>query len=370
MLRRLLFFALGAIGLAPWAAAQSVAFINPGRADEPYWLAASQAMAAAAHSLGMRLEVLYADRVPERSLELGRTIAARPAAQRPDYVVLVNEKNTLVGNAQVLGAAGIKTFAAFNGLLPQERQRWAPRQGLPLLIGSLEPDAEQAGYLSALALIEQGRRQGLAAPDGKLHLLAIAGDRSTPVSIRRNDGLRRALAEQASRVELDEQVFADWRRERAAELMEGLQQRHPRARLVWAGSELMAFGAMEAAERGGARIGQDLLFSAVNNSVPALQALLDGRLAAVVGGHFLAGAWSMVLIHDHHHGRDFADEGLEQERPMFMLFGRGEARQFLARFGGTVAMSGLDFRPYSKKLNPGLARYRFETRPLLLGSAH
>jgi ABC-type sugar transport system substrate-binding protein len=349
------------------AQALSVAFINPGHADEPFWRSASEAMQAAARSLDMQLELHYAGRDPERALALGRELAARPAGQRPDYVILVNEKGTLVRNAQVLGAAGIKSFASFSGLLPQERQRWAPRQGLPLLIGSLEPDAEQAGYLSGRALIEQGRRRGLSAPDGKLHLLAIAGDRSTPVSIRRNDGLRRALAEQASRVELAEQVFADWRRERAAELMDGLQLRHPQARLVWAGSDLMAFGAMEAAERGGARAGRDLLFSAINNSPEALQALLDGRLAAVVGGHYLAGAWSLVLIHDHHHGRDFADEGLEQERPMFMLFGKAEARQYLARFGSTGGVPALDVRPYSKKLNPGLTRYRFETRPLLLG---
>lgn len=346
------------------AQALSISFINPGRSDEVYWVSASQAMQAAAHSLNITLEVLYAERMPERALALGRQLAARPPAQRPDYVLLVNEKGTLVTNARVLGEAGIKTFAAFSGLLPQERQRWAPRRGLPLLLGSLEPDAEQAGYVSAKALIDEGLRRGLAGPDGRLHLLAIAGDRSTPVSIRRNEGLRRALNEYAARAELDEQVFADWRHERAAELTPALLRRHPQTRLVWAGNDQMAFGAMQAAEQGGARGGRELLFAAINNSLPALQALQEGRLTAVVGGHFLAGAWALVMLYDHHHGQDFAAEGLEQERPMFMLFGKAEAHQYLARFG--AGMPALDFRPYSKKLNPALTRYRFETRPLLL----
>ncbi|QPF75069.1 substrate-binding domain-containing protein [Roseateles sp. DAIF2] len=344
------------------AQALSISFINPGRSDELYWISASQAMQAAARSLNIQLEVLYAERDPEQALALGRQIAARPPAQRPDYVVLVNEKGTLVPNARVLGEAGIKSFAAFSGLLPQERRRWAPRRGLPLLLGSLEPDAEQAGYLSAKALIDEGLRRGLAGPDGRLHLLAIAGDRSTPVSIRRNEGLRRALKEQAARAELDEQVFADWRLERAAELTPPLLRRHPQARLIWAGSDQMAFGAMQALEPEGRR--EELLFSAINNSLPALQALQEGRLSAVVGGHFIAGAWALVMLYDHHHGLDFAAEGLEQERPMFMLFGQAEARQYLARFA--PGMPALDFRPYSKKLNPGLGRYRFETRPLLL----
>jgi len=35
------------------ARAQSVAFINPGKSDEIYWVTAAQGMQAAAHSLGM-----------------------------------------------------------------------------------------------------------------------------------------------------------------------------------------------------------------------------------------------------------------------------------------------------------------------------
>jgi ABC-type sugar transport system substrate-binding protein len=44
--------------------AQSVAFINPGKSDEIYWVTASQAMEAAAKSLGMNFEVQYAQREP------------------------------------------------------------------------------------------------------------------------------------------------------------------------------------------------------------------------------------------------------------------------------------------------------------------
>jgi ABC-type sugar transport system substrate-binding protein len=355
-------FALLLLCCAQHAAALSIAFINPGRSDEAYWLAASQAMQAAAQSLQVRLEVLYAEREPARALQLGQALAARPPARRPDYVILVNEKGTLVANAQTLGGAGIKSFAAFSGLLPQERAQWAPRQGLPLLLGSLEPGAMEAGYLTAKSLIVQGLKQGLRAEDGRVHLLAIAGDRSTPVSIARNEGMRRAVAE-APQAVLDELAFGDWKREQAAELMRGLLQRRPQARLVWAGSDQMAFGAMELAQQEGHQPGHDMLFSGINTSVQAMQALIDGRLSALAGGHFMCGAWALLMLYDYHHGRDFADEGLELERAMFMLFDARSAGRYLARFGKGI--QGLDFRSHSKHLNPNLKRYRFEPDSLL-----
>ena len=42
------------------ARAQSVAFINPGKSDEIYWMTATQGMQAVARSLGMTFEVQYA----------------------------------------------------------------------------------------------------------------------------------------------------------------------------------------------------------------------------------------------------------------------------------------------------------------------
>src|SRR6266446_18715 len=62
------------------ARAQSVAFINPGKSDEVYWVTAAQSMQAAAHSLGMAFEVQYAQREPLKTLEIAREMVARPAA--------------------------------------------------------------------------------------------------------------------------------------------------------------------------------------------------------------------------------------------------------------------------------------------------
>ena len=349
--------------LPTWA--QQIYFINPGHRDETFWRQAGEAMQAAADSLGMGFSQDFAGRDPERALALGRAVAARPAAQRPDYVLLVNEKATLVANARVLSAAGIKSFAAFSGLLRQEQARFAPRRApLQQLLGSLEPKAEDAGYLTAKALIARGLQDAPRGADGRLHLLALAGDRSTTISIARNNGLLKALAEHRSEVVMDAMLSTDWKRELARQHSKRHLQKHGDTALIWCGTDLIAFGALDAARATGRRPGRDLHVSGINTSAEAMQALVDGQLSALAGGHFLAGAFAMVMLYDHHRGRDFASEGLALEHPMFLDFDAERARRYLARFGSKTP--ALDMRPFSKVLNPQLTNYRFAVKALLL----
>jgi ABC-type sugar transport system substrate-binding protein len=351
------------LGLPAGAWAQRVAFINPGKSDEAYWAAATQAMQAAARSLGQTLEVFYAEREHLRVFAFARDLVARPPEQRPEYVVFSNDYGTAPELLRVFDGSGIKVFMAFSR--PQgeaEQQVGRPRERFKDWIGALEPRAQDAGYLTARALIEKGRAQGLRAPDGKLHLLVIAGDRSTTSSILRNEGMQRAVRE-ARDVVIAQEVYANWTREKAAEQAAWLWQRHPDARLVWAGNDLMAFGAMQALEARGGEPGKTALFSGINTSREAMRALMSGRLAALAGGHFINGAWAMVMIHDHHRGRDFRDEGLTQERPMFALFNDRTAAQFVAHFDEQLGQ--LDFRQFSKAHNPRLKRYDFGFEQLL-----
>ena len=364
MIRLLVLLASMFLAVPAWAF--SVAFINPGRSDEAYWLTASRAMEAAAKSLGIRLEVFYADRQHPRAIEIARQIVARPATERPDVVVVTNDYATAPELLRILDDAGIDAFLAFSGISePADKLAiGAPRQRYKHWLGSLEPHAADAGYLTARALIARGRQAGMRGADGKLHLLAVSGDRSTPASIRRSEGMRKAIGE-ANDVVLEQEVFGEWRRDKAAEQAGWLYLRYPAARLVWTGSDQMAFGAMQAWEQRGGRPGKDMLFSGINTSHEAMAALKSGRLAALSGGHFICGAWSLVLLYDYAHGRDFArDEGVELDQSMFMLFSLPEAERFEQRFG-ELDFGQVDFRRYSKVLNPRLRRYNFAFRQLL-----
>ena len=345
------------------ARAQSVAFINPGKSDEIYWVTATQAMQAAAHSLGMTFEVRYAQREPLKTLEIAREMVARPAGKRPENIVITDDYSVADRLLAIIDPAGVKTFLAYSSIPVDQRGGiGSPRGKYKGWLGSLEPQAEDAGYLTARALIERGKREKAFGPDGKLHMLAIAGDRSTPSSINRNQGMRRAVAE-APTVVLEEEVYAAWARENAAQQAESLYRRYPDVKLVWAGNDLMAFGAMAAWEKRGGKPGVDAWFSGVNTSTEALEAVKSGRLTSLAGGHFITGAWALVMIYDYHHGRDFADEGLELRRPMFAEFTPLLADRYIERFSG--GFDGVDFSRYSKVKNPKLRRYNFGFAQLL-----
>jgi ABC-type sugar transport system substrate-binding protein len=345
------------------ARAQSVAFINPGKSDEVYWVTAAQAMQAAARSLGMTFEVQYAQREPLKTLEIAREMVARPAGKRPEYIVITDDYSVADRLLAIIDPARVKSFLAFSSIPVDQRGGiGSPRGKYKGWLGSLEPQAEEAGYLTARALIERGKKEKAFAPDGKLHMLAIAGDRSTPSSINRNQGMRRAVAE-AAMVVVEEEVYAAWTRENAAQQAESLYRRYPDVKLIWAGNDLMAFGAMAAWEKRGGKPGVDAWFSGINTSTEALEAVKSGRMIALAGGHFITGAWALVMIYDYHHGHDFADEGLELRRPMFAEFTPALADRYIERF--SAGFDGVDFSRYSKVRNAKLKRYNFGFAQLL-----
>jgi ABC-type sugar transport system substrate-binding protein len=149
--------------ILPWgsiARAQSVAFINPGKSDEIYWVTATQGMQAVAKSLGMTFEVQYAQREHLKTLEIAREMVARPAGRRPEYIVITNDYAVAGELLKIIDGAGVKSFLAYSSIpLDQRAEIGAPRTKYKGWLGSLEPQAEDAGYLTARALIERGKKK-------------------------------------------------------------------------------------------------------------------------------------------------------------------------------------------------------------------
>ena len=142
------------------ARAQSVAFINPGKSDEIYWVTATQGMQAAAHSLGMTFEVQYAEREPLKTFAIAREMVARAAGKRPEYIVITDDSAVADQLLKIIDAAGVKSFLAYSSIpIDQRVGIGSPRSKYKGWLGSLEPRAEDAGYLTAHALIERGKKE-------------------------------------------------------------------------------------------------------------------------------------------------------------------------------------------------------------------
>ena len=365
-MRRWIAAGLGAVlslaGPAAFAAAFNVVFINPGRSDEPFWRSATRFAQPAAQQLGIKLEVLYAERDHLKMIALAQQVTSR--AKKPDYLMLVNEKLSGGEILKIAEAAGVKSLMVYSGLdEAQQAEYGKPRQRFRHWLGSLTPNATEAGKLTAEELVRQALQQRVVADDGKVHIAAIAGDKATPTGMHRLQGAVDVFAAHPL-VVLEQVVYGNWERARANDQAAALLLRYPKINAFWSANDLMAFGAMDAADAAGRTPGTDLLISAINNSPPVLQARVQGRISVLAGGHFTTAAWGLVMLYDYHHGKDFAREGSDVVLPLFMLLDEDRAQRFLARFGDED-FSSIDFRPFSRHLNPQLRSYQFSLLPAL-----
>lgn len=288
----------------------SVVFVNPGKAGEVFWDMVAGTMAAAGRKLGISVETLYAERNHRLMQDLGLEVTQR--AEKPDFLVLVNEEGAAVPILEAAEASGIKTFLLSNTLVGADAERLGPpRTRLATWIGSIVPDMDVAGARMAAALIAKARDADLKSTDGKLHFLAIGGDDTTPTSIARNKGMERAIADAPDAV-IDRMLLANWNATEAERITSNYlawaSRKGIRVAGIWAGNDPMALGALSAVSAANLTPGKDLHVVGLNWSPQALSEVEQGRMLLTDGGHFLMGGWSMVLLRDFADGCDFAKD--------------------------------------------------------------
>ncbi|MBY4676398.1 ABC transporter substrate-binding protein [Marinobacterium arenosum] len=352
---------------APWRAAWalSVTFINPGKQGERFWDMVTETMTAAAADFDIRLEVLYAERNRVRMKELG--IAVTERAEKPDYLLLVNEEQAAEEILAAAEQAGIPSLMLLSDFIGEQRQRIGqPGERYHYLLGSLIPDYFGAGARMMRALVDCVRQQGGAPP---YHLLALGGDQLTPASIDRNRGALAVLAENVD-FKLDRFLFAHWNFQEAQWLSDRYlawaMRNDIRPVAVWAANDPIAAGAAASFRRYGRKPGEDLCLVGLNWSPEGVAAVQRGELLLTDGGHFLGGGWAMVLLYDHHQSANGAPIGAVRF-PM-QAIDRGNIADYLRLFGERQ-WARIDFRRFSRTLNPAEQGYQF-TLDNLMRHAH
>uniref|UniRef100_UPI0001A48AD0 Periplasmic sugar-binding domain protein n=1 Tax=Pseudomonas fluorescens (strain ATCC BAA-477 / NRRL B-23932 / Pf-5) TaxID=220664 RepID=UPI0001A48AD0 len=342
----------------------SVVFLNPGNSTETFWVSYSQFMQAAARDLGLDLRILYAERDPQNTLQQARELFQ--GRDKPDYLMLVNEQYVAPQILRLSQGSGIKLFIVNSPLTLDQRELIGQsRQNYSDWIGSMVGDDEEAGYRMLKELLH---KLGPVPAGHGIELLAFSGLKVTPAAQLRERGLRRALAEHPQ-VHLRQLVYGEWNRERAYRQAQQLLKRYPKTQLVWSANDEMALGAMQAARELGRKPGTDLLFSGVNSSPEALQALIDGKLSVLEAGHFTLGGWALVALHDDALGLDARRlGGPDWQLSLFQALTPAQARQLL-RLGDQVG-TRVDFRGLSAQGKPDSYRYPFGLQLLLREGHH
>jgi ABC-type sugar transport system substrate-binding protein len=347
---------------AAWSGDIRVAFISPTGPPE-FWRLVSATMRAAGAELGISVE----ERQTERSFDKAIAVARDFLSQRPlpDYLIATNDVGVGGEIVKLSSAAGVPLILLNNDLdETQSAEYGEPRTKYRHWLGSIVPDHERAGYEIAEAILMEAVRTKKNRP---LKLLALAGEVDTPASNFRLRGMQRAIGVMRKllgpdSVELIDIRHLDWSEKSAETSVREFIQKGPRIDVLWAANDPMALGALTALREAGYKSGVDVMAGGLNWSQAAVERVLKGEMVVTHGGHFLLGAWAMVVLRDYHDGRDFAEEDTRLQFPMG-AFDLLVARRFPEI--GKVDWRKVDFTRFSKVRNSAVTRYNFSPDAVL-----
>ncbi len=221
----------------------------------------------------------------------------------------------------------------------------------PKLISSVIPDNRYIGYLSAYQLV----RKHKPPLDRVSKAIILSSDKQTPASTGRELGARQYFNTNPS-IQVAQVVYAHWEEEKAFKKVHSLLKRHKSIRYIWAANDHMAFGAIKAAKEMGLRPGNDIFISAISTSERVLLARASGDVSLLGGGHFMAGGWALMLIHDHYKG--FTVPTQVNERMFAIIEPNSPIFESLRRKN----WSALDFTQYSQQ-HTSKPQYLFQFQP-------
>ncbi len=337
----------------------NISFVNPGREDEAYWLMVSSFMTAVAAQLDLNLEIVYAERNHIKQIEMSKKILDRE--NKPDYLIVVNEKSVAPEIISYAESKSVKTFLILNDLTDEQKiTEKIPREKYTTWIGSLIPNNIDAGYKIADRLNYYAGKN----IKSELRMAAISGSRATPASQEREDGLQKLLSENP-KIKLQQLVYGEWEEAKGYEITKGMLDRYPGLNLIWCANDPMALGAIKAVKEKNLVPGKDILIGGLNWSKDGLNAVKSGELVTTVGGHFMCGGWSLIIINDYNNLIDFQNtDGVELKAEVFGAIDKSNVDMFLTYFS-EQDYSKIDFKKLSKLYNNNIKKYDFSLESIL-----
>lgn len=346
----LLFFGL-LLSAPTYSAPAKVVFLSPD--DSRYWGMVSQFMASVAHDLDIELETLVDYQRHRFSyLQLAEEVLKRP--EPPDYLVFMFKEHVSSRMLALAEQAGVKAFTMNTEVPANDRETLGePRQRFAHWIGHLLTDNVDVGSHLAQLLRQQAEQRGIIDPEETLQLIALTGTADSSAALDRNRGLQ--LAANDYNINILQLIRADWSEQEAEAKSRVLLQRFPQTQAVWAASDGMTLGAIEALRQLGLKPGAQVITGGVDWEPRALQAIAEGAMNVSLGRHFMDGGALLILLHDYHHGFDFVDE---QITPTVRYRLKAIDSETVARYTQAIDPTHwerVDFSHFSRALNPALA---------------
>jgi len=331
-----------------------VTFISPTPKGNPFWDNVISFMRASADDLAIDLTVIY-NEAHHRTESITNTSKLVNSESKPDFIIGVFHKRTAQSLLHLINRNQTFLFTINTGI-PEKQKTFIgmPRSKFKYWIGHSSPNDKKVGYLMAKELISKYEN---SHPNYQsLPILAISGTTDSTPSFDRNRGLHKALKEHP-KVKLNQLVFSDWSQASAYKKSLGLLNRYPETKIIWAASDSIALGAVDA--RGDKKI----LTSGTDWTSSGITAVKNGNIISSYGGHFTEGGFALVMLYDYFHGIDFVnDPGLKIETD-FSKIDTLNVDQYQTLFADQNWQK-IDFTRFSKKLTPSIRRYDFSWKAI------
>jgi len=342
-----------------------VVFFSPeGQSNSYWWNTCSYFMRSAAYDLGVDLQIYYAER---SQIKLHKAVdTVLNATETPDYILMQNMKSTAVDVIEKANQKNVKVLLFNSGLSDVESNaEGGPREKHSNWIGQILPDDESAGYELAATIVNAAKREGLFNQNGKIEMLALGGTISDTSAMEREKGLMRYLDEYQTDVVLNRGhvLPANWESAVAGNVFETAFSLFPDTKIVWNANDDMAMGVLNAAKtKLGLEPGVNILIGGIDWNPDALESVKAGELEATLGGHFAECIWTMVLLHDYANGTDFKVSGNVSMKSKFstLTSTNVDRYSYLLSSRSPEKIEGVDFRKFSKIINPRLVEYEFD----------
>ncbi|MBN1378934.1 MAG: ABC transporter substrate-binding protein [Gammaproteobacteria bacterium] len=363
--RQLIFAALLTGVSSACAEPLRVGFLCPKSPEQGFWSQVIQVMQVVAEDLDIELQV----KCGVSSSALGaKQIGIQLLESEPklDYFLTGYWASVTKYHLAFAKERGIKVFIFNADIRDVEKDEMGkPREKYNNWIGHMVPDDKAAAMeLTSILVNRAGNLRKKTAADS-VNVYAYVGEGLSTGARKRSTGLREQI-ELMPIAKLHEVPLPAefWQVDSAKKWAMDLMSDPSKVDVILTGSQDAMWGTVQGVEQAGKIPGKDVLIGGFDWDPDSIRAIADGRISASMFGHFMEGAWALILVHDYHYGIDFKDDvGVKISTPLGIIMA-GNYERYKAVLN-EAHWRRVDFKKLSKKYNPTLKSYNFDISQFL-----
>lgn len=280
-----------------------IGFFTPHSEGNTYWPEVMKLLERKAEALQLSV-IHFPIGSQDRFTREEQVLKVLQTKERPDAIIV----NVNIFNAKKILAVAesLKIPVVIQGpLFPREIDDLGGKPGLRFRhwIGYFHQDEREKGYRLGKTLLKFAHEAKAYAKDGKIHVLGISGVSSWYGTVLREEGLRKAIAEDPKAM-LQQTVNSNWSVENGVALTRKMLNRFPESTVIWASSDQLAIAAARSFEKSGKILGKNAFTGGLDLSEAGLGEIKKNRLSASVSVEMPFFEDVLHSLDDYLNGRD------------------------------------------------------------------